>query len=65
MSNALKLDRDEEIWDPPGLAAFLKVDRSWIYRQVELNHLPAFRVGKYLRFRKSSVLAWIDAQNAK
>jgi excisionase family DNA binding protein len=59
-----QLDPDDEIWDPPGLAAFLKVDKSWVYRAVEVQGLPAFRLGKYLRFKRSAVLGWIAAQNA-
>jgi excisionase family DNA binding protein len=47
------------------LSELLKVPVSWVYqrtRQRGLNRLPGFRLGKYWRFRKSDVLAWLDRQ---
>lgn len=47
------------------VAALLKVDQSWIYERVRrrsVDRLPGFRLGKYWRFSKKDVLAWLDRQ---
>jgi excisionase family DNA binding protein len=52
-----------EIITPGECAALLRVNESWIYekcRTRQRNPLPAHRIGRYLRFRRSEVLAWFD-----
>jgi hypothetical protein len=50
-------DKSEDIiFDVKGLAQYLKVDASWVYKQVSLNTIPYFKNGKYTRFRKSTIL---------
>jgi excisionase family DNA binding protein len=47
------------------VAELLHVPRSWVYehtRQRSNDRIPAFRLGKYWRFRESDVLAWIERQ---
>ena len=34
---------------------------SWVYSQAETGKLPAFKLGKYLRFRPAEVTAWLEA----
>jgi excisionase family DNA binding protein len=49
------------------VAEFLKVPVSWVYertRRRPLDRLPGFRLGKYWRFRKTDVLAWLERQRA-
>ena len=44
------------------VAALLHVPVSWVYgrmRKRSLERLPAYRLGKYWRFRQDEVLAWI------
>lgn len=46
------------------VAALLRVPVSWVYgrtRRRSLERIPAYRIGKYWRFRRDEVLAWIDA----
>ena len=33
---------------------------SWIYAQVAANTIPHVKVGKYLLFRRSEILAWLE-----
>lgn len=42
------------------VAALLSVPVSWVYDHVGL--LPAFRIGKSLRFRASELEDWLDRQ---
>lgn len=53
----------DTIFDVLGLAEYLKVEPSWIYKQVSLGKLPHFRAGKYTRFKKSAMDRWIDNQS--
>jgi excisionase family DNA binding protein len=54
------------------LASRLQVKKSSIYVQMrtarrrrDKNPLPAFRVGRYLRFRWSEVSAWLESKRVK
>jgi excisionase family DNA binding protein len=46
---------DDTILDVQGLADYLKVDTSWIYKQVQYGSLPHTKLGKYLRFSKAAI----------
>jgi len=46
------------------VAELLQVPVSWVYgrmRKRSLERLPGYRLGKYWRFRRSEVLAWVDS----
>jgi excisionase family DNA binding protein len=43
-------------------AGLLEVDQKTVYRLIELEGLPAFRVGRQWRLRLSDVEKWIDGQ---
>ncbi len=40
-------------------AEFLKVEKTWIYSQTRQGKIPHFKVGKYVRFRKEELQAWL------
>ncbi len=45
------------------VAELLQVPVSWIYehtRQRSADRIPGFRLGKYWRFNRADVLAWLD-----
>ncbi len=56
--------RDERhLLDVHEVAELLHVPVSWVYgrmRKRSLERLPGYRLGKYWRFRKDEVLAWVD-----
>lgn len=52
-------DFAEDIMDVDGLAEYLKVEKSWVYRQVQLRAIPHFRAGRYPRFSKAKIDLWI------
>lgn len=48
------------------VAELLQVPVSWVYgrmRKRSLERLPGYRLGKYWRFRKDEVLAWVDCHS--
>lgn len=45
------------------VAQLLQVPVSWVYgrmRKRSLERLPAYRLGKYWRFDRNEVLAWVE-----
>lgn len=53
---------DEPLIGPQDVAALCNTKISWVYARAEDNTLPHFKIGKYLRFRKSEILAWRERQ---
>ena len=50
----------DEILDVDGLAEYLQVDASWIYKQVSLKNIPYYKLKKYPRFKKSEIDDWFN-----
>jgi excisionase family DNA binding protein len=47
------------------VADLLQVPVSWVYDRVRRSareRIPGIKLGKYWRFRRSEVLAWLDAR---
>ena len=48
------------------VASLLHVPVSWVYgrmRKRSLERLPAYRLGKYWRFREDEIHAWVKRQS--
>ena len=59
-----------EILTPQQVAERLQLPESWVYEQTRnrasvrgADPLPYMKVGRYLRFKWSDVLAWLERQN--
>jgi excisionase family DNA binding protein len=55
--------RDERHLNVHEVAELLQVPVSWVYgrmRRRSLERLPGYRLGKYWRFRRDEVLAWVE-----
>lgn len=55
----------DTILDVEGLAGYLKVDPSWIYKQVQLKAIPYIKTGKYIRFRKSAIDKYLERNTVR
>ena len=56
----------EELLTLLELAERLKVKKTWVYNQTRKtgpDSIPRLRCGKYLRFRYSEVLEWLQNRN--
>jgi len=42
-----------------GLAEYIRVKPSWVYKGVSEGEIPHFKVGKYPRFRKREIDRWL------
>ncbi len=56
---------EDDFFDVPSLAAHLKVDASWIYQQVHARTIPFYKVGKYVRFKRSEISTWVEQNKTK
>jgi excisionase family DNA binding protein len=58
MSPALESD---PLWDVDQLSAYLGIPKRTLYRWRTLRYGPqGIRVGRYVRYRRSVVLAWLE-----
>lgn len=57
-------DDSDQLLTPKEAAAVLKVSLRTFYswRYESRSYPPAIKVGKHLRYRKSALDAWLDAQ---
>jgi excisionase family DNA binding protein len=59
---------DDALLTVQDAARFLKVPVSWVYEHVRPGteaRLPAVKLGKYLRFHRRDLEAYIDARRAE
>lgn len=42
------------------VARLLRVTTAWVYTQTRANHIPHVQLGRYVRYRRSAVLGWLD-----
>jgi excisionase family DNA binding protein len=50
--------QDAILLDATEVAQILRVPRSWVYSH--LNELPAIRLGRYVRFRRSEIERFLE-----
>lgn len=50
----------KEVLNAEEACAFLQVAKPTLYRHVRKGAIPAFRIGKALRFHKESLEKWIE-----
>jgi excisionase family DNA binding protein len=54
----------DPLWGPDDVSAYTKVPVQTLYRwRVEGKGPRASKLGRHLRYRKSDVDAWVDAQS--
>ncbi len=56
----------DELMDVKALADYLKVKKQWVYEKTHMNTIPYYKVGKYPRYKKSKIDAWLlEKENRK
>lgn len=53
---------DDILKGADAIAEFIGEDRRAVYHAVKKGTIPIFRIGENIRARKSTLLAWIAAQ---
>jgi excisionase family DNA binding protein len=56
---------DETFLTTEEVLAYLQVNLRTVYRLIKAGRIPAVRVGRQWRFRKSDIDAWLDAQRPR
>ncbi len=56
---------DREFLTSIEVAAYLRIPHSTVYKLTQDQKLPAFKVGKHWRYKRSSLQSWIDEQEGK
>lgn len=52
----------ERLLSVDDLAAFLGVKRDTVYKLIDRNDLPGFKIGRLWKFRQPEIDAWLDTQ---
>ena len=42
------------------VAALLRMTASWVYSETRSNRIPHLRLGRYVRYRRSTIRAWMS-----
>lgn len=53
----------EPLLSVDAVAAILGVKRDTVYKLIDRNDLPGFKVGRLWKFRRQEVDAWVDKQH--
>ncbi len=56
---------DEAFLTTDDVLAYLRVNLRTVYRLIKAGKIPAVRVGRQWRFRKSDIDAWLENQHAR
>ena len=43
------------------VAALLRMTPAWVYAETRRNRIPHMRLGRYFRYRRSAIDAWMSA----
>ena len=51
---------DDRLLDAAEIAAFLNVPKNWVLDRARAGQIPHVRLGRYVRFDRPAVVAWLD-----
>ncbi len=53
-------DGSDRLLTADEVAALLRVTPAWVYAETREHRIPHLRLGRYVRFRQSALLAWME-----
>ncbi len=59
MSAHTDASHDDPLLTADEVADLLSVSKAWVYEQSRQNRIPTVTLGRYRRYRRSSVLQWV------
>jgi len=59
------MDNGNDLMTCKEAAEFLTVPESWIRRKTRLHEIPVVRLGRYARYRVSSLMEWLEDQEER
>jgi len=54
---------ESKIMDVEELSTLLRVEKTWVYKQIQFKSIPHFHAGKYPRFKRMEIDNWITEQS--
>jgi excisionase family DNA binding protein len=51
---------DDRLIDAPAVAELLCVPVSWVRQETRAGRMPVVPLGRYRRYRRSAVVAWVE-----
>lgn len=55
----------DELMTAEELAERLRMTRAWVYAETRLGRIPHLRLGRYFRYRRCTIEAWIAGLEAR
>ena len=55
------MSEDDKLLTAGEVADLIRVTRAWVYAETRRNAIPHLRLGRYVRYRRSAIEAWIRA----
>lgn len=52
---------ETEVITADEVAALLRMTPAWVYAETRRNRIPHMRLGRYFRYRRSAIEAWMNA----
>lgn len=53
-------DGRDQLLTADDVAELMRVTRAWVYAETRRNALPHLRLGRYVRYRRSAIEAWMQ-----
>jgi excisionase family DNA binding protein len=51
---------DDDLLTAAEIAALLRMTPAWVYAETRRNRIPHMRLGRYFRYRRSTIDAWMS-----
>jgi excisionase family DNA binding protein len=56
---------DDSLMTAGEVALLLRVTTAWVYTQTRAGRIPHVQLGRYVRYRRSAVRAWLEEIEAR
>ena len=50
---------DDKLLTADDVADLMRVTRAWVYAETRRNAIPHLRLGRYVRYRRAAIDAWM------
>lgn len=65
MEDELRLSGRRALLDVKWVVRVFGVSEAWVYRMVETNQIPHYRLGTLIRFHHRELSAWFEKQQPR
>jgi excisionase family DNA binding protein len=54
------MNDDDKLLTAGEVADLIRVTRAWVYAETRRNAIPHLRLGRYVRYRRTAIEAWMQ-----